>query len=79
MTLKEQIYKFSNLDIHASIAIQMSIETRRIAIVGMASGKEMNKETKAVIAEIDQMYDDLDRHIAALVREQEYQELAKKG
>ena len=85
MNPKNQVYKFQNVDIHAAIAIQMSLETRRIAIVGMESiGRkdpeaEMKKETKAVITEIDQMYDDLDRHIAALVREEEYRELAKKG
>jgi hypothetical protein len=74
MTLKEQIYRFNGIDIHAAIAIQMSIENRRMVLE-----KEQDKATKAIIAELDQMYDDLDRHIAAMVREEEYRELAKKG
>jgi uncharacterized protein HemY len=75
MTLKEQIYRFKGIDIHAAISIQISIENRLIDL----NIQDPDKATKAVIDELKQQYDDLDRHISSLVREQEFQEMAKKG
>lgn len=80
MTLKEPLYFFPGIDIHGAIALQMSIEKRKDSITlqkeKMSRGE---KEIKAILDELDQIYDDLDRHIAAIVREQEFKELAKKG
>jgi hypothetical protein len=77
MTLKEQLYQFPNLDIHASIIMQMSIESRLMTII--PSGEEPKKEQKAVIDELSQLYDDLDRHLAAIVRRQEYEQIGKNN
>jgi propanediol dehydratase small subunit len=80
MTLKESIYQFRGIDPHSAIAIQMSIENRLMTITDKSNpAKKGEKELTAIAEELKQFYDDLDRHIAALVREEEFKELAKKG
>jgi hypothetical protein len=78
MTLKEQLYKFGNLDVPSAIIMQMTLETRKMNITkeGSEAMKKGDKAFKTVINELDQMYDDLDRHIAAKIREQEYERMA---
>ena len=75
MTLKEQIYKFDTLGIHEAIIIQKSIENRKreSSQEGDPLMKRGEKEIKAVFDELDQIHDDLSRHIAAEIRKQEDQ------
>lgn len=70
MTLREQVYKFGDLDIHASITMQSTIELRKM---DLNQHKEaLNEKTlKTLTEELDQMYDDLDRHMAKIIRDQE--------
>jgi septation ring formation regulator EzrA len=70
---RDQLYHFRDLDIHAAIAIQNSLEKRKTDISAPESElmQKGDKIIKLVIQEIDQMYDDLDRHISAQVRIQE--------
>ena len=79
MTLKEQLYFFDGLDIHSAIILQSTIEARKTNITHEQSEvmRKGDKAIKAVIEEIDQIYDDLDRHIAAQVRIQEHLQKAK--
>lgn len=81
MTLKEQLYRFENLEIHDAITIQMSLDDRKMNITTEGSDvlKGGEKVIKAVIDEIDQMYDDLDRHIAAINRMQDYEKRSKNN
>ena len=79
MTLKEQIYQFEDMDNHAAIIMQMAIENRLTTITGKDDSfmKKGEKEQRAVLDELAQIYDDLDRHISAGVRRQEYERRAK--
>jgi hypothetical protein len=78
MTLREQLYKFDDLDIHASIQMQKTIEYRKL---GMSKDQEFlklnEKVSKAILDELDQIYDDLDRHVSAIIRHQEYEKELK--
>lgn len=78
MSLKEQLYKFGNLDPHAAVIMQQAIELRKDQITHRNSDamKGGDKVLKAVINELDQMFDDLDRHMGAQIR---IQELSKMG
>jgi len=73
MTLKEQLYTFDSLEIHSAIIFQSALDGRRTNITrdGIMIKAKEDKSIKAVLDEIDQIYDDLDRHIAAQVRLQE--------
>ena len=72
--MTEQKYRFANLDTHAAIVIQMAIEKRKdlLTLPKTDLMQKGDKAVKAVVEELDQMYDDLDRHIAETVRQQEY-------
>jgi hypothetical protein len=77
---RDQLYHFRDLDIHAAIAIQNSLENRKKDITSPESElmQKGDKILKGVVQEIDQMYDDLDRHISALVRIQEEEKVKEK-
>jgi len=79
MTLREQIYHFGSLDIHAAIAMQKAIDLRKMEMTSTEDKtlQKADKAVRAVIDELDQLYDDLDRHISATVRNQEYAEQGK--
>lgn len=78
MTLREQLYQFGDLDIHASIQMQKTIENRKIAMSADPEFQKLNdKVSKAIIDELDQVYDDLDRHVSAIIRHQEYEKELK--
>lgn len=79
MTLHEQLYQFNTLDTHSAITLQLALETRKMNITSQGSElmKKGDKVLKAVIEEIDQMYDDLDRHISAGIRREELAERAR--
>ena len=70
---RDKLYHFEDLDIHAAIAVQKSLEKRKtdISLPESEVMQKGDKVLKAVVQEIDQMYDDLDRHIAALTRKME--------
>lgn len=72
----EPKYRFENLGIHESLIVQAAIETRQIEMSKDLKGSE--KSIKAVLEELDLLYDDLSRHIATLERERFYFEKAKK-
>jgi hypothetical protein len=79
MSAREQLYHFETLDIHAAIIIQQAIEARKDHLTNI-DGKVLqkgDKALKATVEELDQMYDDLDRHIASSVRRQEYDQKTK--
>lgn len=74
--MTEPKYRFENLGIHESLLVQNAIELR---IVGMSNElKGSEKAIKAVLDELDLLYDDLSRHIAAQEREQFYHEEMKR-
>lgn len=79
MTLKEQLYKFETLDNRSAVIMQMSIETRKAEMTSADSPfmRRGEKEQKAILEELDQIYDDLDRHLAAGIRRQEIEEMVK--
>jgi replicative DNA helicase len=79
MTLKEQLYRFENLDIHGAIIMQQALESRMMNITNEKSEalKLPEKALKAVLDELAQQFDDLDRHLASIIRRQEYQEKVK--
>lgn len=70
---RDQAYHFGTLDISSAIIMQSALEKRKTEITDPNSAimQKGDKALKAVIQEIDQMYDDLDRHIASIVRYQE--------
>jgi hypothetical protein len=74
MSLKDQIYSFGKLDTHSAILMQRVIEDRKMRATLPDSDlmRKGDKVLKAVIEELDQMDLDLDRHIAANVRQEEY-------
>ena len=76
-----QIYQFENLGIHDSIIVQMAIENREASITNPddPAMKKTDKEIRAVLDELSQLYDDLDRNIAAIVRQKEYLEMARRA
>ena len=76
---REQLYRFGKLDIHSAIIMQKTIDTRKsdITLADSEAMKKGDKVFKAIIEELDQIYDDLDRHIAASVRVQEFEQIAK--
>lgn len=68
-----KVYEFGSLDNHAAIIVQQAIENRKTNITD-ADSKALQKSDKvlsAVIEELDQMIDDLDRHISSNVRREE--------
>ena len=71
MTIREQLYRFDDLDIHASIQMQKTIENRKIDMTKKDIEAKSDKIVKGILEELDQMYDDLDRHMAAIIRKQE--------
>lgn len=74
--MTEPKYRFENLGIHESLLVQNAIELR---IVGMSNElKGSEKAIKAVLDELDLLYDDLSRHIAAQERAQYLYEKEKK-
>jgi len=77
---RDQLYHFRDLDIAASIAVQNALEKRKtdISLPESELMQKGDKILKVVIQEIDQMYDDLDRHISALVRIQEEEKVKEK-
>lgn len=77
---RDQQYHFGDLDTHSAIEVQKSLENRKTDISAPESElmQKGDKVLKLVIQEIDQMYDDLDRHIAALVRRQEQEKEKEK-
>jgi len=79
MTLRDQLFRFAGLDTHNAILVQKSIENRKMNITDPQSEmmKKGDKAIKAVIEELDQMFDDLDRHIAEQVRQQEKEQEEK--
>jgi L-serine deaminase len=72
--MTETKYHFPNLSTRDAIIVQRAIEQRKM---NMPIQDSSNKVIKAVLEEIDQLYDDLDRHIAAEARQQEYQKISK--
>jgi hypothetical protein len=79
MTIREQLFRFPGLDTHSAILVQKSIENRKenITIPDSELMKKGDKVIKAVVDELDQMFDDLDRHIAEQVRQQEKEQERK--
>lgn len=79
MTPREQLYRFENLDNHAAIIVQQAIESRKVNITQEDSKalQKGDKALRALIEELDQMFDDLDRHISANVRREEYDQKVK--
>ena len=75
--MTEQKYHFEGIGIHESLIFQSAIESRQIEISGEL-GSKTDKAIKAVIEELDQIHDDLSRHIATLEREQFYREKIKR-
>jgi hypothetical protein len=73
MTLREPLFRFGMLDTHSAIIVQWTIENRKkdLTLPDSELMKKGDKAIKAVVDELDQMYDDLDRHIAEQVRQQE--------
>ena len=69
--MSEKIYHFGTLDIHSAIIVQHALELRKESFTLSDEMTRSNKEIKARIEEIDQLYDDLDRHIAGCVRQDE--------
>jgi hypothetical protein len=74
--MPELKYRFTNLSIHDAIIVQTAIETRKVEMTKDLKGND--RAIKAVIEELDLMYDDLNRHIAQIEREQYYYEKAKR-
>lgn len=74
--MPEPKYRFQTLGIHDAIIVQSAIETRKVEMTADLKGSD--RAIKAVIEELDLLYDDLNRHIAAIEREQFYYEKAKK-
>ena len=66
----ERKYHFEGLGIHESFIVQKALDMRKENITLAMPTSE--KAFKAILEELDQMYADLDHHIADLVREQEY-------
>jgi hypothetical protein len=75
-----KVYEFGNLDNHAAIIIQQAIENRKMSMTSDDSKalQQGDKVLKALVQELDQMYDDLDRHISSNVRREEYAEKARR-
>jgi hypothetical protein len=70
-------YRFPGLDIHSATIMQKSIELRKTDLTARKEFLKLpDRVFSAVIEELDQMYDDLDRHIGAQVRFMEYQKEA---
>lgn len=75
-SMQELKYRFVGVGIHEALIVQQAIEAR---ITGMTVDlKGTEKQIKAVIEELETMYDDLNRHIAAIEREQYFYEKAQK-
>jgi hypothetical protein len=72
--MKDQCFSFGKLDTHSAIIMQKAIENRKmnISLPDSEIMKKGEKVLKAVIEELDQMNLDLDRHIAANVRQENY-------
>jgi uncharacterized protein Yka (UPF0111/DUF47 family) len=79
MNPREQLYRFEPLDTASAIILQQAIELRKTNITqeGSEQLSKSDKILKAVIYELDQMYDDLDRHIAHNVRVESYKSQVK--
>jgi hypothetical protein len=70
--MQELKYRFAGVGIHEALIVQQAIEAR---ITGMTVDlKGTEKQIKAVVEELETMYDDLNRHIAAIEREQYFYE-----
>ena len=74
--MMEPKYRFENLGVHESLIVQQAIELRQVEMSKDLKGSE--KAIKAVLEELDLLYDDLSRHIAQVEREQYYYEKAQK-
>jgi len=74
--MPELKYRFPNLSIHDAIIVQSAIETRLTEMSRDLKGSD--RAIKAIVEELGLMHDDLDRHIAAIEREQYYYEKAKR-
>ena len=73
----EPKYRFENLGVHESLIVQSAIELRQVEMSKELEGKT-EKQIKAVLEELDRLYDDLSRHIAEIERQRFYNEKAKK-
>lgn len=71
--MTEQIYRFDGLPIHEAIVVQNAIVRRKQTL----NTPDADKSSKAAIAELDLMYDDLDRHIARETKEMEARQKPK--
>jgi hypothetical protein len=70
--MAEQQFRFGNLDTHAAIIIQRAIEYRKSDLTTLEEFKRMSeKEINGRVSELDQIYNDLDHHIASNVKTEE--------
>lgn len=74
-----EIYHFENIGIRESILVQMAIEKRMTNISDPEDPimKKSEKEIRAILDELLLLYCDLDKNIAAIVRQKEYLEMAR--
>ena len=79
MNPRLQLYRFDSLDNASAIILQNAIEMRKMNITQSDSDqlKKGDKVIKAVIMELDQMFDDLDRHIAHNIRRESFKDRVK--
>ena len=66
--MSETVYSFPGLSIHEAIIVQKAVLRRKETL----NLQQSNKAIKAILSELDQIHDDLDKQIANEVRMQEY-------